>query len=86
MIGDDLSISVISGNTNRQIRNPTHVFVHPEYNLNTRDKDIAILRVNVSYSASPTFNPVPRAQDPPTADIQCSVAGWGRISDVIRAK
>ncbi|XP_037041047.1 trypsin-like [Bradysia coprophila] len=77
LMGDDLTISVISGNANRQIRLATHVFVHPEFNLNRTEHDIAVIRVNETFTPSITFNPVPRGQDSPGVNTQCSVAGWG---------
>lgn len=81
-MGDDLSISVMTGNPNRQLRSATHVFVHPEFNLLTSDHNIAIIRVDASYTTSATFNPVSRPQDSPPVNTQCSIAGWGAISDV----
>ncbi len=81
-MGDDLSLSVETGNLNRQLRGVSHVFVHPEFNIATNDNNIAVIRVNASYTTSGTFNPVSRPDDSPPVNTQCSVAGWGSISDV----
>ncbi|KAJ6634729.1 Trypsin-1 [Pseudolycoriella hygida] len=79
LIGDDLSISVQSSNQNRQVREVTHVFVHPEYNLHNFDHNVAVIRTNESFLASSTFNTVSRPLDSPPPNTQCSVAGWGNI-------
>lgn len=81
-MGDDLTLSVVSGNQNRQLRNATHVFVHPEYNLDRLDHNIAVVRTE-PFTVSPTFNPVVRPQDSPPANTQCSIAGWGHIFEVM---
>lgn len=78
-MGDDLTISVVSGNQNRQLRSASHVFVHPEFNLNTLDHNVAVVRTDLPYNESPTFNPVSRPTDSPPPNTQCSVAGWGSI-------
>lgn len=81
-MGDDLTISVISGNPNRQLREASHVFVHPEYNLYTYDHNIAVVRTNLPFTISATFGTSLRALDPPAVNTQCRVAGWGSISNV----
>lgn len=81
-MGDDLSISVQSGNANRQLRVPTHVFVHQEFNLNRTEHDIAIIRANQTFGSTITFNPVPRGQDTPPVNTLCSVGGWGSTNQV----
>lgn len=81
-MGDDLTISVESGNPNRQIRGVSHVFVHPQYNLYTYDHNVAVIRSDVNFTVSTTFNPVSRAQDSPPVNTQCSIAGWGNIFNV----
>lgn len=78
-MGDDLSISVISGNPNRQLRSASHVFVHPEFNLQTLDHNVAVIRTNLPYTQSATFNTVIRPTDSPPVNTQCIVAGWGSI-------
>lgn len=78
-MGDDLSLSVFSGNPNRQLRGATHVFVHPEYNIATLDHNVAIIRTDSPYTVSETFNPVLRPGDSSPVDTQCSVAGWGHL-------
>lgn len=82
-MGDDLTISVTSANPNRQLREATHVFVHPEYNLYTYDHNVAVIRTNLPYTITATFNPVDRSADSPPIGTQCSVAGWGSTSNVL---
>lgn len=82
LMGDDLTISVISGNPNRQLRGATHVFVHPELNFLTFDNNVAIIRTDTPFLVSLTFNPVFRPDDSPQVNTECSVAGWGSISNV----
>lgn len=78
-MGDDLTISIISGNPNRQLRSASHVFVHPEFNLQTLDHNVAVIRTTLPYTESATFRPVDRPADSPIVNMQCSVAGWGSI-------
>lgn len=82
-MGDDLSLSVETGNANRQLRGASHVFVHPQFNLGRTEHDIAIIRVNQTFNPSITFNPVARGQDTPAVSTTCSIAGWGRTSQVL---
>lgn len=82
-MGDDLTISVVSGNQNRQLRQATHVFVHPEYNLYTYDHNVAVIRTQLPFTATATFNPVTRPADSPAANTPCTVAGWGATSNVL---
>lgn len=82
-MGDDLTISVISNNPNRQLRVATHVFVHPELNSLTFDNNLAIIRTDGPFIVSETFNPVFRPDDSPPVNSECSVAGWGSIFNVM---
>lgn len=82
-MGEDLSINVVSGNQNRQLREASHVFVHPEYNLHTYDHNIAVIRTKLPYAISATFGTSLRALDSPQVAQTCRVAGWGSTSNVM---
>lgn len=81
-MGDDLTISEVSENLNRQLRNASHVFVHPEYNLFTYDHNVAVIRTDLPYTISTTFGTVLRSLDSPQVNQICRVAGWGSTSNV----
>lgn len=82
-MGDDLTISVISGNLNRQLRAASHVFVHPEYNLYTYDHNVAVIRTDLPYALTGTFGPARRAMVSPPNNNLCMVAGWGSTFNVL---
>lgn len=82
-MGGDLTISVISVNPNRQLRAPSHVFVHPAYNLYTYDHNVAVIRTDLPYALTITFGPVQRVMDSPAVNSLCRVAGWGSTFNVL---
>lgn len=85
-MGDDISSSPDSTNVNRQLRGVTHIFVHQDLRIvgtNPIQNDIALLRANVTFAPTNTFNPANRAQDTPTVNTQCAVAGWGSTVEVM---
>ena len=55
------------------------VFLHPDFNLDTFDSDIALLRLNSPVSWSSTVSPV--CLPPPDyqfhSSTQCVITGWG---------
>jgi len=55
------------------------VFLHPDFNLDTFDSDVALLRLNSPVSWSSTVSPV--CLPPPDyefhATTQCVITGWG---------
>lgn len=75
-MGDDTSIQRW-GSDRRQIRFASHFFVHPSFNPWTYDADIAVIRVSVPFTQSPTFRAVPRSLATPPDDLRCQLAGWG---------
>ncbi|XP_075467609.1 serine protease 57-like isoform X2 [Ascaphus truei] len=56
---------------------------HPEYNPNTFQGDILLLKLNGSARVSPSVRTLslPRAGSDVTPGSRCSVAGWGDVSD-----
>jgi len=55
------------------------VFLHPDFNLDTFDSDVALLRLNSPVSWSSTVSPV--CLPPPDYEFhsatQCVITGWG---------
>ena len=74
-MGDDLSIQR-HGTSTRQLRFPSHLFVHPSFNVRTYDADLAVIRVSNPFTQTATLRPFPRAFVTPTDDLNCNLAGW----------
>jgi len=79
VMGNSLTVSPLY-NSNNQSRDATHVFVHPQYNLNSLINDIAIIRVSPSFTSTNSFYPTIRINETPVTNYNCSVAGWGTLS------
>lgn len=75
-MANDLSIEQRNASPNRQIRHPSHFFVHPEFNAETFASDIAVIRASVAFYRTPTLNPLPRALETPRVGEICWLAGW----------
>lgn len=75
-MANDLSIENRGASPARQIRFPTHIFVHPEYNLDTFANDIAVIRVSVAFYHVPQLFPLPRSISTPADNEVCYLAGW----------
>lgn len=50
-MGDDLVVSKVGSDT-RQLRIVENFVIHPEYDENTLDNDIAIIRVSIEHRTS----------------------------------
>lgn len=61
------------------------VFLHPDFNLDTFDSDIALLRLNSPVRWSSTVSPV--CLPPPDYDFhsstQCVITGWGVAGQIL---
>ncbi|KAJ6637745.1 Trypsin-1 [Pseudolycoriella hygida] len=77
LVGDELHLDRISAT--RQARSVSHVFVHPQYQIEGILNDVAILRTSLAFQISPTFAPVQRIRVSPAPGTSCAVAGWGAI-------
>lgn len=77
----DLSIMSNAG-PNRVHRIASLIFVHPDYNPNTMENDIAIIRVNSPFQGvDGVLQHEPLSlQVPPTGTV-CQLAGWGATSE-----
>lgn len=74
-MGDDLSIENRAASS-RQIRFATHLFVHPNYDVDTLANDIAVVRVSVAFTQTLSLRPMPRATSTPTPNQVCHLGGW----------
>lgn len=75
-MANDLSIDQRNAHSNRQIRFPSHFFVHPEFNAETFANDIAVIRTSVPFYRTPTLHAFPRAIETPQVGDVCALAGW----------
>ncbi|XP_068127338.1 serine protease 57 isoform X2 [Hyperolius riggenbachi] len=66
-----------------QILNIEESFQHPEYNSNTFQNDINLLKLNSSATINPFVRNIslPRPNSDVFPGTACSVAGWGTVSD-----
>jgi hypothetical protein len=67
LMGDDLSITQLAARS-RQIRFPSHIFVHPRYSSWTMENDIAVIRLSVPFTRTHSFYPVTMDHNPPVPD------------------
>jgi secreted trypsin-like serine protease len=78
----DINITPVSAR--REVRNVTRMYVHHNYNWNTRNNDLAVLRVNMPFTEF--HNSIEPAMRNPSfftvANQQCRFAGWGAQANV----
>lgn len=82
ILGDTNIVRSITSTRRREL-NVTHIFVHPQYNVGTRNNDLAVLRLG---EAIPGFhNTIEVARRNirllPDATI-CRLAAWGTLNAV----
>ena len=75
-MGDDLTILMRGASTRRQIRFASHLFVHPNFNIDTYANDIGVIRTSVPFYQTPTFRAIPRSITTPADNQLCHLAGW----------
>lgn len=75
-MGDDTSIQRNSFGP-RQIRFPSHLFLHPSFDVVSYNADIAVVRLERAFQQSQTLRHVPRAFRSPIEGNECQLAGWG---------
>jgi hypothetical protein len=84
--------TVIAGDINiqphsvrREVRNVTRMFVHPGYAWNTRNHNLAVLRVNRPFPEfHNTMEPAIRRSRFLVPNEQCRFAAWGTATNVSR--
>jgi trypsin len=81
VIAGDININPQS--VRREVRNVTRMYVHHNYNWNTRNNDLAVLRVNVPFTEfHNTIEPAIRTNRLVMTNQQCRYAGWGTATNV----
>lgn len=82
-MGGDLSIADNDHSEIRQVRIGSQIFIHPK--SREEDNDLAIVKVSVPFYATDLFSPVLVFEFDTVPDdyTNCSIAGWGRTSEVI---
>ena len=70
---------LLSVESTRLAHSVSHVLLHQDFNLDTFDSDIALIRLNSPVSWGPAVSPV--CLPPPDYDVppgtQCVITGWG---------
>lgn len=74
-MADDTSIQT-HGAATRQIRFPSHFFLHPSFDVVTYTADIAVVRTSVAFAQTTTLRPLPRSFNTPMERLSCNLAGW----------
>jgi len=73
---------------NRVAHTVAKVFLHPDFNLDTFDSDVALLRLNTPVTWSSTVSPV--CLPPPDYEFQsttqCIITGWGVAGKTLISK
>ncbi len=75
-MANDLTIERRGASPHRQVRFPSHLFVHPGYDLFTFANDIAVVRASVPFYNVPQLFPLPRSISTPPDNQICYLAGW----------
>ncbi|XP_055587686.1 trypsin alpha-3-like [Uranotaenia lowii] len=86
-------LRVIAGDVNlvvptirREVRNVTHLFVHPNYNRLTGNNDLAVIRVNNPFPEfHNTIEPTLINNRVLADNTQCQFAGWGATTNAATA-
>jgi trypsin len=70
----------------REVRNVTRIYVHPNFNPNTRRNDLAVLRVGAPFPAfSNTVETAERNTQFRRDGTACRLAAWGATSNNVNA-
>lgn len=69
----------------RQLRKPRALFLHPDFNPQTVDNDIALIQLRTPLVLSDYLRPVclPDVGNFVAIGTRCMVAGWGRVKDSV---
>uniref|UniRef100_A0A3B3TET6 Transmembrane protease serine 9-like n=1 Tax=Paramormyrops kingsleyae TaxID=1676925 RepID=A0A3B3TET6_9TELE len=74
--------SVHLGQQNQENVNPSHIILHPLYNSQTHDNDIALLKLNAAVNFTNYIQPICLADNGSTfySGTETWVTGWGDVS------
>lgn len=75
VMGDDISIQR-HGSGTRQLRLPSHLFLHPSFDIVTYTADIAVVRLEVPFQQTGTLRHVQRMFRSPIEGTTCRLGGW----------
>lgn len=79
-------VNLVSRTIRREVRNVTHLFVHPNYNRVTSNNDLAVIRVDSSYPEfHNTIEPALISAVIFPDNTDCLYAGWGADSITVGA-
>ncbi|KXJ70215.1 hypothetical protein RP20_CCG024469 [Aedes albopictus] len=71
-------VNLVSASIRREVRNVTHLFVHPNYNRLTGNNNLAVIRVNTMFPEfHNTIEPALINTRILADNTQCQFAGWG---------
>nr|XP_029713871.1 anionic trypsin-1-like [Aedes albopictus] len=79
-------VNIVPASIRREVRNVTHLFVHPNYNRLTGNNDLAVMRVNTMFPEfHNTIEPAPINARILADNTQCQYAGWGAATNAVNA-
>ncbi|XP_062542498.1 serine protease 1-like [Armigeres subalbatus] len=75
-------VNLVTSTIRREVRNVTHLFVHPNYNRLTNNHDLAVIRVNTLFPEfHNTIEPAVINTRLLSDGTACLFAGWGSATD-----
>ncbi|XP_055587875.1 trypsin-3-like [Uranotaenia lowii] len=75
-------VNLVSPSIRREVRNVTHIFVHPNYNLLTGNNDLAVMRLHTPLPEfHNTIEPASINRRLLSDNTMCQYAGWGALSN-----
>ncbi|XP_055525136.1 trypsin alpha-3-like [Wyeomyia smithii] len=82
VIAGDLNLVPVS--FRREVRNVTHLFVHPNYNRVTNNNDLAVMRLNTPFPEfHNTIEPAILNTRVLAVNTQCEYVGWGAATNAV---
>ncbi|XP_062542478.1 serine protease 1-like [Armigeres subalbatus] len=79
-------VNLVPATSRREIRNVTHLFVHPNYNRLTGNNDLAVIRLGTLYPENHnTIEPAVINTRVLADNTQCLYAGWGAATNAANA-
>ena len=75
VVAGDIKLSQQSQTGQR--RGVDKIYVHPKFNMETLENDVAVLALKVPFTLTPEVNVAPLATHTPVPEQICQVAGWG---------
>lgn len=78
----DLGLQSLTSSANVVSRSAAQIIVHPDYNSNTNDNDVALVQLSSAVTFTNYVRPVCLAADGSVfpSGLDCWVTGWGTLS------